>query len=169
MGALVEDSAVGGGDGVGAFAEDFVGVLLKFHGPGEVVLVDEVLDEGLEAAGVGDGAVEEPADMARADGREGACDPVEGGGGFGDFSPCAVDAGQVADAAIPAAEEEGAAEGRFEGDQDVVAVEEEDFVPGIGGGDLPGAAGGELAIRAGRAHDSQALAAVEREVVTDEL
>lgn len=57
---LVEDGGVGGGDGLGGGFEEGFGVGDELDGPGPVVLGGELAEEVGEAAGVGDGLVEQP-------------------------------------------------------------------------------------------------------------
>lgn len=165
----VEDDGVGGDDDFGGFGEDGVGVGEEGDLPGPVFLGGELLHDGFEAGGVGDGGVEEEVGGWGLEVGEGLADQLEGGGGFGDAFVVAVHGGEVAEAVVAAEEEEGVAEGGFDGGEEVVAVDEEgNFFGGLNG-ELVLLAEVEGKVGAGGAHDGEALAFGELVAVTDDF
>src|ERR1700730_4087293 len=96
LAAAVEDGAVGGGDDLGGGGQVGVGVGDDLDGPIPSILGSDGANDLAEAAAVGDGAVE--ITEAGSDGQVRGClaNQAEGGDGFLDAAPGAVQAGDVA-------------------------------------------------------------------------
>ena len=117
------------------------GLIVRRISQGQESLAGEFADQGLQPAAVGDRAVQKPEGRRRCaiSVRKFADRAATRGNRFFDFAVGAVDAGEVAEAAVAAVEDQAAAQGRFDRDQQVVAVDGD----GLAGQGLDGHAPGE--------------------------
>ena len=121
--AAIEDRGIGRGDDGRRRGEVGVGVERQLHLPRPAAIGGEVADDRGEAAGVGDGAIEQPADV-RGGGRcERLADEGERRAGLLDGAIGAVDPGEVAGAAVSADQDDRAAERRLDRRQQVEPVD----------------------------------------------
>ncbi|OHB63065.1 MAG: hypothetical protein A2Y77_08105 [Planctomycetes bacterium RBG_13_62_9] len=104
-----------------------------------------------------------------ADSRQEFADQLDGGEGFFDFAISAVDAGEVAEAAVTAFEDKAVAHGRLDGDQQIVAVDGERLAGQGLNGHAAFKTGMQLLVGAGVSHDGQPLPLRQREPVAHEL
>ena len=117
-----------------------------------MVFFCELFDHFFESAAVGDGGVEQPMRKDVLFLQE-VVGQGQGGCGFGDFSVGAVDAGDVFVCSVAAFEYDGAAHRGFNGDEEVVAVDEQFLACQFGGWDHPLSSAFELLVGAGVSHD----------------
>jgi hypothetical protein len=151
------------------FAKDLVGIWMDFNLPVQSSAFKKVFEEGFQSAGIGYGLVQEPKHLTGGKFGKGFCRQFHGGKGFADLSPGAMESGKVTDAAVLTDEKHPAAEGCLEGNQDVVAIEDQRAVGEGGEGDFFLFSDCALGLGACGAHQGQPLAAVEGEMVSDQF
>ena len=167
--AAVDDGAVAGGDDAVGFDEHGIRRKDQFNLPGQGVLGGVVDDDFFEAAGVGDGFVQQPNHRRWTESLQRVCDGFDGRKCFVDLPVGAVDARQIADASVPADEKRGMAQGRLDRDQQIVAVEHQGLVcDGRGGFTfcfslLP------LVVAAGGSHKDNSLPLCQSVAVADDF